>query len=183
MRIRQWMQLAAIVSAFGAGTAVAADAGISTAQMQNGGPSPGGSVQGYVPPGPAAVGGTQRVDNSNGVPLSEPARSYAQEHGGHLPPTVVIDADGNAWDVVDVAPANAADQDSPQVIFLRPHGESDAAVAPDDDETVSVVPEEDGAIIRFLPDDAELITPVPPSGPGGMQSTPGYMGPGSDKGQ
>ena len=124
MKVSQWMQVAALVSTFGiAGSAVAADAGTSTAQMQNGGPSPGGSVQGYIPPGPASVGGTERVDNSNGVPLNDAARTYAQENGGHLPPTVIIDAEGNAWDVVGVEPSDANDADSTQMIFLRPHGE------------------------------------------------------------
>jgi hypothetical protein len=183
MKVSQWMQLAALVSTFGlAGSAVAADAGTSTAQMQNGGPSPGGSVQGYIPPGPASVGGTERVDNSSGVPLTDAQRTYAQENGGHLPPTVVVDAEGNAWDVVEVEPSDANDVDSTQTIFLRPHGERAVVVAPNDDETVYLAPE-DGPTIDLLPGDAYTLRAVPPNGPGGMQATPGYMGPGSDKGQ
>jgi len=174
MKVTRCVQVAAMVSAFGlAGSAIAADAATSTAQMQNGGPSPGGSVQGYVPPGPASVGGTERVDNSNGVPLTEPERTYAQENGGHLPPTVVIDAEGNAWDVVGVEPSDANDADSPQIVFLRPHGERAVVVSPDNRETLYVTPDVDGSIL-LLPGDAN---------PGGMQSTPGSMGPGSDKGQ
>jgi len=183
MKVSQWMQLAAVVSAFGiAGSAVAADAATSTAQMQNGGPSPGGSVQGYIPSGPASVGGTERFDNSNGVPLTDAERTYAQENGGHLPPTVIIDAEGNAWDVVGVEPSDANDGDSPQMIFLRPHGERTVVVAPNDNAMRYIAPNEDRTVY-LLPGDADALHALPPSGPGGMQATPGYMGPGSDKGQ
>jgi hypothetical protein len=174
MKLNRWIQVAAVTSTFAlAGSAIAADASISTAQMQNGGLSPGGSVQGYIPPGPASVGGTERIDNSNGVPLTEPARNYAQENGGHLPPTVIVDAEGNTWDVVGVEPSDANDEDSAQIIFLRPPGARAGVVAPDDDETVDVAPDAGGSV-DLLPEDAA---------PGGMQATPGAMGPRSDKGQ
>jgi hypothetical protein len=185
MKFSHCIRVAAIASVFGvAGTAFAADAGVSTAQAQTG-PSPGGSVQNYVPPGPASVGGTERVDNSNGVPLSEPARVYAQQHGGHLPPTVVVDHAGRAWDVVGAEPADAGNANSSTVIFLRPHGEGEVAVVPGG-ETVYTVPDDadDVTVMRVLPDGTLYdMDVVPPEGPGGMQSTPGYMGPGSDKGQ
>jgi hypothetical protein len=184
MKASRWMQLAALVSTFGlAGSAVAADAATSTAQMQNGGPSPGGSVQGYIPPGPASVGGTERVDNSNGVPLTDPARTYAQENGGHLPPTVIVDAEGNAWDVVGVEPSDASDADSTQLIFLRPHGERAAVVTPDNDRTVYAAPDSNETL--YVAPDADRTMHWLPNdeNPGGTQAMPGYMGPASDKGQ
>lgn len=172
MKISHGLQLAAIVSTLGlASSALAADAATSTAQMQSGGPSPGGSVQGYIPPGPASVGGTERVDNSNSVPLTNAERIYAQENGGHLPPTVVVDAEGNAWDVVGVEPSDANDADSTHMIFLRPHRVRTIVVAPDDNPTVYLAPDEDRTTYSL------------PSGPGGMQATPDDMGPDNDKGQ
>jgi hypothetical protein len=187
MKTRHWMQLAAIASAIGiAGSAVAADAGMSTSQMQNGGPSPAGSVQGAVPPNAAAVGGTERFDNSNGIPLSDAARAYAQRNGGNLPPVVVMDRDGTAWDVAGVEPYDHTTANSPQVILLRPHGQAATAiVAPDGTETVYVQPNGDRVVYLAPNNDptAHRMDMAPP-GAGGLQpSPPGYMGENSDKGQ
>lgn len=68
------------------------------------------------------------------------------------------------------------------MIFLRPHGERAVAVVPNDNEIVHLAPDEDRTI-HLLPGNADTLHAVPRSGPGGMQATPGYMGPGSDKGQ
>jgi hypothetical protein len=186
MKARHWMQIAAVASAVGfAGSAAAADAGTSTSQMQNGGPSPGGSVQGAMPPGPSSVGGTERIDNSNGVPLSDAARIYAQRNGGNSPPVVVMDNDGNAWDVVGVEAYDATTQNSPQVILLRPHARAAAVVAPDGSETVYVQPNGDRIVYLFPENDASVnMMNVAPQGASGLQSSPpGYMGENSDKGQ
>lgn len=184
MKAKHWMQIAAMASAVGfVGSASAADAGISLSQMQNGGPSPAGSVQGVVPPGPASVGGTERVDNSNGIPLTEGARTYAQQHGGHLPPAVLVDGEGNAWDVVGVEAYDQAATDSPQVILLRPHGDLMTLVAPDGSETVYVEPNGD-RVIYLLPDNDAATIDAAPQGASGMKPSPsGYMGENSDKGQ
>jgi hypothetical protein len=183
MKTRHWMQIAALASALGlAGSAVAADAGATTAQMQTG-PSPGGSVQQAIPPGPASVGGSERIDNSNGVPLHDWARTYAQEHGGHLPPAVVIDEAGQSWDEVGVESGQANDQDAPRVIMLRPHGERIVVLSPDNDRVVYVEP--DGTRVLYLTPEDQAIPEdeIPPPSAGGMQATPGYDGPGSAKGQ
>ena len=190
MKISHWMQLAALASGMGiAASAGAADAGISTSQMQNGGPSPGGSVQSVVPPGPASVGGTERVDNSNGVPLSEAGRAYAQQHGGNQPPVVVMDNEGNAWDVVGVEAYDSTAQNSPQVILLRPHGQVEAFIAPDASETVYVEPNGDRVVyIKPGHDTSSMNTgsamdSVPPGACGMRASPPCYMVENSDKGQ
>lgn len=183
MNARHWMRLAAMTSALGfAGSAIAADAGMTTAQMQNG-PSPGGSVQQVVPPGPDAVGGSERIDNTNGVPLSDWARTYAQEHGGHLPPAIAIDEAGRPWSVVGVESSQTDDEDAPRVILLRPQGERIVVLSPGDDRTVYIEP--DGTRVLYLTpqDEAMPGDEIPPPSPGGMQATPGYDGPGNAKGQ
>jgi hypothetical protein len=168
------------------GSAAAADAGMSTSQMQNGGPSPAGSVQGVVPPSAPSVGGTERVDNSNGIPLSDAARVYAQRNGGNLPPVVVLDQQGNAWDVVGVEAYDETAQNSPQVILLRPHARAaTTVVVPDSSETVYVQPNGDRVVYLFPNNDASIdMMGVAPPGAGGLQSSPpGYMGENNDKGQ
>jgi hypothetical protein len=186
MKVRHWMQLAAMASAIGfAGSAGAADAGMSTSQMQNGGPSPAGSVQSAVPPNAAAVGGTERVDNSNGIPLSDAARAYAQRNGGNLPPVVVMDRNGTAWDVVGVEPYDTT-PNAPQVILLRPHGRvATAIVVPDGSETVYVQPNGDRVVYLAPSDDtsARMMDRAPPGASGFQLSPPSYMGENSDKGQ
>ena len=79
MRARKWTQLAAIASSVGfAGAALAADAGVTTSQMQNG-MSTAGSVQDAFPAGPESVGGSERIDNTNDVPFDARAGGYPQD--------------------------------------------------------------------------------------------------------
>lgn len=156
MRARQWMQLAAIASALGlAGTAVAADAGTTTAQLQNG-MSAGASVAGAVAPGPESVGGSERIDNTNDVPLDQ-SRVIFEE-----PPGVY---------------------DHPRVIYLLPGDQDAIVVTPDAGTVLDVTPHEPQELYR-LPEDRDVLTDAnPPPSAGGMQATPGYVGPGSAKGQ
>jgi hypothetical protein len=178
MAIRHWMQVAGVAAALGlAGPALAAEAGATTAQMQNG-PSPAGSVQQALPPGPASVGGSERIDNSNGVPLSDAARVYASENGGQLPPAVIVDDAGRAWDVVGFEPATG---DDAHALLLRPHGGADVIVVTPGSEGTTYV-EPDGTRVIYLVPEAMLEDDAASAG-GGMQATPGADGPDSPKGQ
>ena len=156
MRARQWMQLAAIASSLGfAGGALAADAGMTTAQMQNG-MSPAGSVEGAVPPGPEAVGGSERIDNTNDMPLGAPRMIYDEPGVGY---------------------------EQSRVIYLIP-GDADAiTLTPDAGTVLDVAPDEPEELYR-LPEDRDVLSDAtPPPSAGGMQATPGYTGPGSAKAQ
>src|SRR5690348_13071468 len=121
MYARYWWQLAAIAASMGiAGSAFAADAGTTTSQVQTS-PSAAGSVQGYVPDGAPSVGGSERIDNSNPVPLDAWAREYAQTHGGHLPPVVYVVPDNahTIYYIPEHAPATYVSPDA-RVTFVVP---------------------------------------------------------------
>jgi len=73
MKTRQLIYIGALASAACVtGSAFAADAGVTTTQIQNG-PSTTAPVQNRVSPDARSVGGSERMDNTNGVP----ARTYA----------------------------------------------------------------------------------------------------------
>lgn len=158
------------------GNAFAADAGTATAQMQ-GVMSPGGSIQGAIPAGPQSVGGTERFDNSNGVPLEGALREYAQEHGGHLP-VVFVDENGARWRVVRVEEEPGTVTTETRIVYLTPDVERTIAVAPAEGRVTYLDPGE-AQVIYLVPDDDALVAP----GPGGMQATPGEDGPASPKGE
>ena len=178
MNIRQQLGVAAITCAtLLAGNAFAADAATATAQMQ-GVTSPGGSVQGAIGAGPQSVGGTERFDNSNGVPLGGALREYAQEHGGHLP-VVFVDDNGARWRIVRVEEAPGAVTTETRIVYLTPETERTIAVAPVEGQANYLEPGE-AQVIYLVPDDEDAY--VAP-GPGGMQATPGLDGPDSPKGE
>jgi hypothetical protein len=158
------MQLAAVAAAIVAGPAIAADAGTTTSQMQTT-PSAAGSVQGYIPPGASSVGGSERIDNSNPVPLDTWMQNYAAEHGGHLPRMIYIDQMGHTWDVVDAQRRGHLIPEDARVVYLTPG----------DTQVIYVVP--GAARVIYLPQDTA------PPGPGGLQATPGANGPSSPKGE
>ena len=156
MRARQWMQLAAIASSLGfAGAAIAADAGMTTAQMQNG-MARAGSVEGAILPGPEAVGGSERIDNTNDMPVGESRMTHDEPGAVH---------------------------DSSRGIYLIP-GDADAIIlTPDAGRVLDVAPDEPQELYR-LPEDRDVLSDAtPPPSAGGMQATPGYAGPGSAKAQ
>jgi hypothetical protein len=176
MNTRLMLRVAAMSCAtFLAGGALAADASTSLSQMQSG-PSPGGSIQGAIDAGPQSVGGTERFDNSNGVPLTGALREYAQEHGGRLP-VVFVDEDGTRWRIVHIEAEPAAVNRQARIVYLTPDVERTIAVAPAEGQVIYLEP--GGAqVIYVVPDDEDaLVAP----GPGGMQATPGEDGPNSPK--
>ena len=178
MNTRQMLGVAAMTCAtLLAGNALAADAGTATAQMQ-GVTSPGGSIQGTIGAGPQSVGGTERFDNSNGVPLEGALREYAQEHGGHLP-VVFVDENGARWRIVRVEEEPDADSAQARIVYLTPDVERAIAVAPVEGRVIYLEPGE-AQVIYLAPDDEDAF--VAP-GPGGMQATPGLDGPDSPKGE
>jgi hypothetical protein len=160
-----------------AGNALAADAGTATAHMQ-GVTSPGGSIQGSIVAGPQSVGGTERFDNSNGVPLEGALREYAQEHGGHLP-VVFVDENGARWRIVRVEEEPGAVGTQTRIVYLAPDVERTIAVAPAESRVIYLEPGE-AQVIYLVPGDEDAY--VAP-GPGGMQATPGEDGPDSPKGE
>ena len=104
MRARKWMQLAAIASSVGfAGAASAADAAVTTGQMQNG-MSTARSVQGAVSAGPESVGGSERIDNTNDLPFDAGARGYLQDVYPAPRERVTTPDAGRALDIVPDAP-------------------------------------------------------------------------------
>ena len=174
MYARHWWQLAAIAASMGiAGSVFAADAGTTTSQAQTS-PSAAGSVQGYLPEGPPSVGGSERIDNSNPVPLDAWAREYAQLHGGRLPPVVYVvpNEAHTVYYIPEHAPATYVSPDSSVTTFVVPRDAPLTYTIPGDARVIYVLP---GGI--SINDD----TAVP--GPGGMQVTPGADGPSSPKGE
>lgn len=105
---------------------MAADAGITTSQMQDR-LSQQDRVEGTgTSAGPEAVGGSERIDNANGLPLDAPA-PYSPQHiylepGERLAPNVP-----DAGRALDTAP------DEPQEIYRLPEDRdalSDASALP-----------------------------------------------------
>ena len=161
MGARHWLRLAAATSTIAlAGGALAADAGTTTSQMQTS-PSAAGSVQGYVPPGPASVGGSERMDNSNAVPVDEWAREYAATHGGRVTRDEYLGYVGRRWDAIDVGRRGYLTPEEARVIY----------VVPENAHVIYIVPHETPPSDVFV------------DGPGGMQATPGANGPASPKGE
>jgi hypothetical protein len=155
MSVRQWMQLAAIASSLGfAGAALGADAGMTLTQMQNGA-SPAGSAEGAIAPGAESVGGSERIDNTNHVPLAD---------------AWMIDGEAGIL------------YDSSRVIYVLP-GDAGAAREPDAGQVLDVAPDEPLELYR-LPQDRDMLSDAtPPPSASGMQATPGYVRPGSAKAQ
>jgi len=73
MKTRQWLGIGAFASAaLITGSALAAGASVTTTQMQNG-PSTMAPAPNRVSPDPRSIGGSERIDNTNGVPASKNA--------------------------------------------------------------------------------------------------------------
>ena len=190
MKTSRWMGVAAIASCVGvAGTAVAADAGTTTSQMQTN-PSAAGSVQGYVPYGPATVGGSERIDNSNAVPLNEWQREYAQTHNGRLPRAILVDRFGDASD--RVVGRRYVTPDEARVIYIAPEDARALYLAPEEPRVIYIAPS-DARVVYEAPAGSRVIyrmrggwvpeSELIASPGGGMQATPGANGPASPKGQ
>jgi len=104
MAPRRWIQLGAIASSLGfAGATLAADAGLTTWQLQNG-MSPAGSVQDAVPAGAESVGGSERSDNTNAVPVEAGAAGYLQDTSPAPHEPVIAPDAGRALDVAPDEP-------------------------------------------------------------------------------
>ena len=185
MKTNDWIRIAAIAScAAMAGSAVAADAGTTTSQGQTA-PSAAGSVQGYVPYGPASVGGSERIDNSNAVPLDGWEREYAQTHGGNLPRVMVLE---RAADGAVVAPPRYVTPEEARVIYIAPEDARAIHVAPGQPSVVYIAPS-NARVVYGVPGEPRVVyrwvqDPDLVNSPGGdMQATPGANGPASPKGQ
>jgi hypothetical protein len=185
MKTRNWIRIAVIAShAAVAGPAVAADAGTTTSQAQTN-PSAAGSVQGYMPYGPATVGGSERIDNSNAVPLDAWERDYAQTHGGNLPRVMVVErrAEGSV-----VSSPRYVTPEEARVIYIAPEDARAIYVAPEQPAVVYIAPS-DARIVYGVPGESRIVyrwvtDPDLVNSPGGdMQATPGANGPASPKGQ
>jgi hypothetical protein len=103
MKTRQWMKVAALVSAIGfAGGAAAADASHTVGQLQNN-QNVDATPQGATVGGHAAVGGSQRMDNANpsAAPLDTWMNDYATAHNGRITRDEFMSEMGNRWDALD----------------------------------------------------------------------------------
>jgi hypothetical protein len=185
MKTGNWIRMAAIAScAAMAAPAVAADAGTTTSQAQTI-PSAAGSVQGYVPYGPASVGGSERIDNSNAVPLDAWEREYAQTHGGNLPRVRVVE---RAADGALVSSPRYVTPEEARVIYLAPEDARAIHAAPEQPAVVYIAPS-DARVVYDGPGKSRVVyrwvtDPDLVNSPGGdMQATPGANGPASPKAQ
>jgi hypothetical protein len=155
------------------------------------GPSAAGSVQGHVPYGPVTVGGSERVDNSNAVPLDSWMQEYAATHGGRLPRAVLVDRFERPSDRVIVEHYRYVTPDEARVIYIAPEDARAVYRAPEEPRVIYVAPPETG-VTYVVPGESRVIYRmrgawVPESDfvlpPGGMQATPGADGPASPKGE
>jgi len=131
MKTRHWMQLAAMVSTIGmAGGAVAADAGHTVGQMQNNANPPVATPQGSTVGGAAAVGGSQRVDNTNpaAAPMDTWMNDYAASHNGRITRREFMDEMGNRWDAIDAQRQGYLTPEQAQGMFTAHPGETVGAM-------------------------------------------------------
>jgi hypothetical protein len=101
MKQRHLLCLAAMTSgAFLSFNVMAADAAGTTTQLQTA-PSVRGSTMNSTMPGPGAVGGSERMDNTNPAPLDTWMQDYAATHEGRITRREFLDQMGNRWDTLD----------------------------------------------------------------------------------
>ena len=153
MKNRYLLPLAAMTSAaFLTGGALAADASHTVGQMQNN-PNPVvATPQGDTVEGHQAVGGSQRMDNTNAAadPLDAWMSDYAATHDGRISRDEFLDQMGNRWDAIDAERHGYLSPDQARGIYS----------AHADDAVPSVSPPRTGSDV-----------------------SPGYLGPGSVKGE
>ena len=133
MRNRYLLPLAAMTSAaFLTGSALAADAGHTVGQIQNNPDPVVTAPQGNTVDGHQAVGGSQRMDNTNAAanPLDAWMSDYAAAHDGRISREEFLDQMGNRWDAIDTEQHGYLSPDQARGIFSAHPGEQANATPP-----------------------------------------------------